>query len=175
MVARWIFISTPPPRSTRAWWFRPSKPQDAPVPPASIAPAQDVRGQFLYYWSSLVRSVRRGLPDSLLSQFRRLFHQSWSRGSAGQRSRFIPFFGVPARFFMWAGCRQYARGTTIRPGDWRLFLLPAACGLVAPAFISNTDLLFPFHSAVVGGFGLLALLTSTSYRRCRSRPRLDSA
>ena len=52
MVARWISISTPPPRSTRAWWFRPSKP---PAHSSLRSPLRlllrGIRGQFLYYWS----------------------------------------------------------------------------------------------------------------------------
>ena len=73
------------------------------------------------------------------------------------------FFQCGFGFYLWAGCREYARGVSLRPGDWWLFGVPAACGLLAPAIISNTDLLFPFHSAVVGGFGLLALLSTLKF------------
>ena len=124
-----------------------------------------IRGQFLYYWSLGWVALAAGAVcltiSYLVAPVASADLEPWLRRPAiALYSAFQCAFG----FFMWAGCREYARGTTIRPGDWWLFAMPAACGLAAPVFISNTDLLFPFHSAVVGGFGLLALLSSTSFR-----------
>src|SRR4029077_13382702 len=85
-------------------------------------------------------------------------YESWVRRSA---TAAYAVFQCAFGFYLWAGCREYARGVTLRGPDWWLFAAPAACGLVAPAFITNTELLFPFHTAVVGGFGLLALLATT--------------
>ena len=67
-------------------------------------------------------------------------------------------------FFLWAGCRSYARGTVLSGRDWWLFVPAAAFGVVAPAFLPDINVLFPFHAAVLGGFCLLALLATI---RCR--------
>jgi diguanylate cyclase (GGDEF)-like protein len=124
-----------------------------------------IPGRFLYYWSlgwvalaagavclTLSFLVAPLLPDHFEPLLRRPAIAAYAVCQCG--------FG----FFLWAGCRQFARGVSLRPADWWLFFAPAACGLVAPAFVTNTDLLFPFHTAVVGGFGLLALLSTTTFR-----------
>ena len=124
-----------------------------------------IPGRFLYYWSlgwvalaagSICLTVSYLVPPLLSPDA----ESSVRRSAIALYSVSQCAFG----FYMWAGCRQYAHGISIRSGDWWLFLAPAVCGFVAPVFISNTDLLFPFHSAVVGGFGLLALLSSTNFR-----------
>jgi diguanylate cyclase (GGDEF)-like protein len=71
-------------------------------------------------------------------------------------------------FFLWAGCRAYASDTRLCPRDWWLFAPAAAFGVIAPAFLADIDVLFPFHAAVFGGFCLLALLTVI---RCRPDDR----
>src|SRR5262245_12044380 len=124
-----------------------------------------IPGRFLYYWSigwvalavAAVCQTLSFLVAPLLAEQ----YEPWLRRPAiAAYAVFQCAFG----FYMWAGCRAYARGVTLSGSDWWLFLAPAAAGLVAPMFISNTEILFPFHSAVVGGFGLLALLATTSYR-----------
>src|SRR5438874_7465616 len=73
-------------------------------------------------------------------------------------------FGYAFGFFLWAGCREYARGTRLRRADAWLLAPPLAFGLVAPAFLPDVNVLFPFHAAVFGGFCLLALLTTAGCR-----------
>ena len=124
-----------------------------------------IPARFLYYWSLGWVAIAAGAVCLTLSYLVAPLLPPDSepllrRPAIALYSVFQCGFG----FFIWAGCRQYARGLSLQPRDWWLFFAPAACGLAAPAFISNTDLLFPFHTAVVGGFGLLALLASTNFR-----------
>lgn len=124
-----------------------------------------IPGQFLYYWSLGWVALAAGAVALTLSFLvAPLLHpdfEPWLRRPAiAAYAVFQCAFG----FFLWAGCRQYARGVLLSRGDWWLFAAPALCGLLAPVFFSNTDALFPFHSAVVGGFGLLSLLATTSIR-----------
>jgi diguanylate cyclase (GGDEF)-like protein len=67
-------------------------------------------------------------------------------------------------FYLWAGCRAYARGTLLRRADLLLLAPPAAFGLVAPVFLPDINVLFPFHGALFGGFCMLALWTTIGYR-----------
>ena len=124
-----------------------------------------IPARFLYYWSLGWVALTGATVCTALSYLVAPMLPSesgvWLRRSA---IAFYAVFQCGFGFYMWAGCREFARGISIQPNDWWLFLVPATCGLFAPAFISNTDLLIPFHSAVAGGFGLLALLTSTSFR-----------
>ncbi len=124
-----------------------------------------IPGQFLYYWSlgwvALAAGAVSLTLSFLIAPLLPEHYEPWLRRPAiAAYAVFMCGFG----FFLWAGCRAYARGILLRRQDWWLFAVPALCGLIAPAFISNTDLLIPYHTAVVGGFGLLALLATTEYR-----------
>ncbi|MDB5312736.1 MAG: hypothetical protein JWO38_6938 [Gemmataceae bacterium] len=67
-------------------------------------------------------------------------------------------------FYLWAGCRAFARGTEIHRSDWLLLVPPVVFGLVAPAYLPHINVLFPFHAAVFAGFCLLAGLTTIRLR-----------
>lgn len=124
-----------------------------------------IPGRFLYYWSlgwvALAAAAVCQTFSFLLAPQLETENAVYLRRTA---VALYAFFQCAFGFYLWAGCRAYSRGTELGGRDWWLFVVPASAGLVAPIFIANTDLLFPFHSAVVGGFGLLALLTTTALR-----------
>jgi diguanylate cyclase (GGDEF)-like protein len=124
-----------------------------------------IPGRFLYYWSigwvALAAAAVCQTFSFLVAPQLEIENATYLRRTA---VALYAFFQCAFGFYLWAGCRAYARGTELGGRDWWLFVAPASAGLMAPIFITNTDLLFPFHSAVVGGFGLLALLTTTALR-----------
>lgn len=67
-------------------------------------------------------------------------------------------------FYLWAGCRAYATGARLRRADWWLFVPPGVFGVVAPAFLTDINVLFPFHAAVFGGFCFLAFFATVGFR-----------
>ena len=131
-----------------------------------------IPGRFLYYWSlgwvSLAAGAVSLTLSFLIAPLLPEHFEPWLRRPAiAAYAVFMCGFG----FFLWAGCRAYARGIPLRPQDWWLFVVPALCGLIAPAFISNTDLLIPYHTAVVGGFGRARCSPPRSIaRKIGSRP-----
>jgi diguanylate cyclase (GGDEF)-like protein len=124
-----------------------------------------IPGRFLYYWSigwmALAAAAVCQTFSFLVAPQLEIENAITLRRSA---VALYAFFQCAFGFYLWAGCRAYAHGTELGGRDWWLFVVPASAGLVAPMFITNTDLLFPFHSAVLGGFGLVALLTTTALR-----------
>jgi diguanylate cyclase (GGDEF)-like protein len=73
-------------------------------------------------------------------------------------------------FLLWAGCREFATGRPLRAGYFLLLGPPAVFGLIAPALLRDINHLRPFHSTVMGGMFLLALLATRSYRIGRYTP-----
>src|SRR4051794_39639979 len=67
-------------------------------------------------------------------------------------------------FYLWAGCRSYARGTPLGRSDLPLLVPPAAFGLAAAFCLPDINVLFPFHAAVFGGFCLLAVRATVGCR-----------
>jgi len=124
-----------------------------------------IPARFLYYWSLGWVALAAGAVCQTLS-FLIAPHLSLEDAVYLRRTAvaFYSVFQCAFGFYLWAGSRAYARSTEVGGRDWWLLVAPASSGFIAPLFITNTDLLFPFHSAVVGGFGLLALLTTTSLR-----------
>jgi diguanylate cyclase (GGDEF)-like protein len=124
-----------------------------------------IPGRFLQYWAmgwlglavglvSLNLSVLLTplLPESLEPLIR--------RPALGAYAVFQYVFG----FSLWAGCRAYAWGTRLTRRDYFLFAPAVAFGVIAPAFLTDIDVLFPFHAGVFGGFCMLALLATNGYR-----------
>src|SRR5262245_34143758 len=123
-----------------------------------------IPSRFLYYWSLGWVALAAGAVcltlSYLVSPLLPDHFEPWLRRPAiAAHAVCMCGFG----FYLWAGCRAYTQGVTLSRPDWWLFAVPAVCGLVGPAFFPNLDLLIPFHTAVVGGFGLLALLATTDY------------
>jgi diguanylate cyclase (GGDEF)-like protein len=124
-----------------------------------------IPGRFLQYWAMGWVGLAAGLISLNLSVLiLPLFPQQYEplirRPALAAYAMFEYAFG----FFLWAGCRSYARGTQLNGRDWWLFVPAAAFGVIAPAFLADINVLFPFHAAVLGGFCLLALLSTA---RCR--------
>jgi diguanylate cyclase (GGDEF)-like protein len=124
-----------------------------------------IPGQFLHYWSMAWVCLAAALVSMNLSFLL----------TPVVPARLVPWVERPALaayavfeygfgFYLWAGCRAYARGQLLTPADWWLFAGPAALGLVAPVFFPNLDVLFPFHAAIFAGFCLLAFLTTLAFR-----------
>jgi diguanylate cyclase (GGDEF)-like protein len=122
-----------------------------------------IPGRFLYYWSiGWVALAAAAVCQTLSFLVAPLLPPESAPYVRRTGVALYAVFQCAFGFYLWAGCRAYARGTAIGGRDWWLLVAPASCGLLAPTVIANTDLLFPSHSAVVGGFGLLALLTTTA-------------
>jgi diguanylate cyclase (GGDEF)-like protein len=120
-----------------------------------------IPGRFLQYWAVAWVCLATGLLSLNLSylvvpQIPEAYEGPVRRPALAAYAVFQYLFG----FLLWAGCRAYARGGPLFGRDWWLFAPAAAYGLVAPMFLANIDVLFPFHSAILGGFCLLALLTT---------------
>src|SRR6476659_10237493 len=98
-----------------------------------------ITGRFLYYWSLGWVALAAGAVclalTYLVAPTLPSYSEPWLRRPA---IALYAVFHCAFGFFMWAGCRDFARGIAVRRGDWWLFLAPAICGLLAPAFISNT-------------------------------------
>lgn len=73
-------------------------------------------------------------------------------------------------FLLWAGCREFATGRPLRAGYFLLLGPQAVFGLVAPVLLPDIDHLRPFHSAVMGGMFVLALLATRRFRVGRYTP-----
>lgn len=128
-----------------------------------------VPGRFLQYWALgwvglAVGLISLNLSVLIVPLLPQQFETQIRRPALAAYALFEYAFG----FFLWAGCRAYASGTPLSSRDWWLFVPAAAFGVIAPAFLVNIDVLFPFHAAVLGGFCLLALLATTG---CRSSAR----
>ncbi len=130
---------------------------------------RDIPTQFLSYWASAWVALATALVCLNLSY---LITPHLSQSS-------VPWIRRPAQmvymvseyafgFYLWAGCRAYAKGTTLSGRNWWLFAVPAAFGLTAPMFLPSLNTLFPFHAAIFGGFCLLALLAT---RGCSTEAR----
>ena len=121
-----------------------------------------IPGRFLYYWSVGWVALAAAAVCQTLSFLVAPLLPPRKPSTCGERAwRSMPSSSAPSASTSGPGAAPYARGAAIGGRDWWLLVAPASCGFIAPTFITNTDLLFPFHSAVVGGFGLLALLTTT--------------
>lgn len=124
-----------------------------------------IPGRFLHYWSLGWAALAAALV-SLSGTFLVLPHLSpetadWVRPPALAVYCVLEYVFA---FFLWAGFRAYAADTPLRPADGWLLAPGAAFGLVAPAFLPEINLLFPFHAAVFGGFCLLALAATRGVR-----------
>ena len=67
-------------------------------------------------------------------------------------------------FYLWAGCRAYARGLPLAAADrWRL-AVPVAVAVLGPAAAPSLRDLFPFHAGLCGFFFLTSLLATLGTR-----------
>ncbi|HEV3387187.1 MAG TPA: GGDEF domain-containing protein [Gemmata sp.] len=124
-----------------------------------------VPGRFLQYWALgwvglAVGLVSLNLSVLIVPLVPDSFQPLIRRPALGAYAIFQYVFG----FSLWAGCRAYVRGTPLTGRDWWLLAPAVAFGVIAPIFLSDIDVLFPFHAGVFGGFCLLALLSTTGYR-----------
>lgn len=124
-----------------------------------------IPGRFLHYWSRAWVALAVGLvtlnlsfvlaplvPENMVGLVR--------RPALAAYCVFEYVFG----FYLWAGCRVYAGGGELRRPDLWLLALPSGFGLIAPAFLTDINVLFPFHAALFGGFCALALLATIRFR-----------
>ncbi len=124
-----------------------------------------IPGRFLHYWARgwvglAVGLISLNLSVLIVPLLPPQFEPQIRRPALAAYAMFEYAFG----FFLWAGCRAYAWGTPLSGRDWWLFVPAAAFGVIAPAFLTDINVLFPFHAAVLGGFCLLALLATTGCR-----------
>jgi diguanylate cyclase (GGDEF)-like protein len=66
-------------------------------------------------------------------------------------------------FLLWAGCRNFATGRTVRRRDLPLLLIPVFVGIALPIRLPNINLLLPVHAVLFGGYFLLAFLAIRRY------------
>jgi diguanylate cyclase (GGDEF)-like protein len=120
-----------------------------------------IPGSFLRYWSSAWVCLATGLFFLNLSVLI-LPYLSPASGNRVGRPALAAYavFEYAFGFFLWAGCRSYSTGSRLANRDWLLLAPAAAFGAIAPVFLADIDVLFPFHAAVFGGFCLLALLAT---------------
>jgi diguanylate cyclase (GGDEF)-like protein len=124
-----------------------------------------IPGRFLFYWSLAWVALAAGLLSlNLASLITPFVSEQFASRIQGPALAAYTVFQYAFGFYLWAGCRAYAKGTTLTGPDWWLFAAPAAFGLVAAIFFSSIDTLFPFHAGVLGGFCLLALLATMGTR-----------
>jgi diguanylate cyclase len=124
-----------------------------------------IPGQFLHYWSrawvalavALVALSVSFMSGPVFTPQPGLWVQRLALGT-------YAVCGYLFGFYLWAGCRAYATGAPLRGPDWLLFTPPAAFGLAAPVFLADINLLFPFHAAIFGMFGLLAFRATLGCR-----------
>jgi diguanylate cyclase (GGDEF)-like protein len=67
-------------------------------------------------------------------------------------------------FYLWVGCRAFARGVGPARSDVRLLAPVVAFGVLGPLLLPDPRLVFPVHAAVLCGFCLLALLATLRAR-----------
>jgi diguanylate cyclase (GGDEF)-like protein len=126
---------------------------------------KSVPGRFLQYWAMgwlglAVGLVSLNLAVLIVPQFPESLEQIIRRPALGAYAIFQYVFG----FSLWAGCRAYVTGTPLTGRDWWLFAPAVAFGVIAPTFLTDIDVLFPFHAGVFGGFCLLSLLATIGCR-----------
>ncbi len=122
-----------------------------------------IPSRFLHYWAMgwvafAVGLVSLNLSVLVIPLVPDSFEPLIRRPALGAYAVFQYVFG----FSLWAGCRAYARGTSLSRRDWWLFAPAVAFGVIAPAYLTDINVLFPFHAGVFGGFCLLAFLATLS-------------
>lgn len=123
--------------------------------------SRGVPGRFLHYWAMGWVGLAVGLVSLNLSALIvPLIPASLAYLVQKPALSAYAIFQYVFGFSLWAGCRVYVWGIPLGRRDWWLFAPAVAFGGIAPAFLKDIDVLFPFHAGVFGGFCLLALLTT---------------
>lgn len=124
-----------------------------------------IPGRFLTYWSRAWAALAAALISlSLAFLLGPLLSPTAASWFVRIAQVLYCVFGYLFGFYLWAGCRAFAGGPELRPREWFLFAGPAVFGVLGPMILVQNDLIFPFHSAVLAGFFLLAGLATRRVR-----------
>jgi diguanylate cyclase (GGDEF)-like protein len=122
--------------------------------------ARGLPGRFLHYWSVAWVALGIALASLNLSFVLSVISPATSAWLHHPALSVYCVCESVFGFCLWAGCREYAGGTPLRRVDLWLLAAPVGFGLIAPVYLPDINVLFPFHAAIFGGFCLLAAIAT---------------